>query len=115
MEATDYKCPSCSAPLMYNPETQSWKCEYCFRDYNLDELQKNEAEFEDLDTTETIDVDEYTCQSCGAKIVTDENTTATFCVYCGNTSIIKNRLTGMLKPKSVIPFKTTKAQAESAF
>ena len=115
MEAVDYKCPSCSAPLLYNPETQSWKCEYCFSDYKLEDLKKNEAEFEDLDNTETIDVDEYTCSSCGAKIVTDENTTATFCVYCGNTSIIKNRLTGMLKPKSVIPFKTTKEQAESSF
>lgn len=115
MEATDYKCPACSAPLTYKPETKSWKCEYCFNDYKLEDLHKNEEEFEDLNSKETIDVDEYTCSSCGAKIVTDENTTATFCVYCGNTSIIKNRLTGMLKPHSVIPFKTTKAQAESAF
>lgn len=115
MESSDYKCPACTAPLLYNPVTGSWKCEYCSNDYKLEDLKKNEEEFSDLDSTETIDVDEYTCSSCGAKIVTNENTTATFCVYCGNTSIIKNRLTGMLKPKYVIPFKTTKAQAESAF
>jgi len=115
MEATDYKCPACNAPLTYKPESQSWRCEYCFSDYKLEDLEKNEKEFEDLNSTETIDVDEYTCENCGAKVVTDENTTATFCVYCGNTAIIKNRLTGMLKPKSVIPFKTTKAQAESSF
>jgi len=115
MEAKDYKCPACSAPLRYNPETNSWKCEYCLNNHTLEDLNNNEREFKDLDTKETIDVDEYTCESCGAKIVTDENTTATFCVYCGNTSIIKNRLTGMLKPKSVIPFKTNKSFAESAF
>ena len=115
MEATDYKCPACNAPLTYKPEIQSWRCEYCFSDYKLEDLENNEKEFEDLESTETIDVDEYTCENCGAKVVTDENTAATFCVYCGNTAIIKNRLTGMLKPKSVIPFKTAKAQAESAF
>ena len=115
MQASDYKCPSCSAPLMFNPESGSWKCEYCFKDYTLEDLEKSEKKFNDLDSKETIDVDEYTCSSCGAKIVTDENTTATFCVYCGNTSIIKNRLTGMLKPSFVIPFKTTKEQAINAF
>ena len=115
MQASDYKCPSCSAPLTFNPESGSWKCEYCFRDYKLEDLEKNEEKFNDLDSKETIDVDEYTCSSCGAKIVTDENTTATFCVYCGNTSIIKNRLTGMLKPSFVIPFKTTKEQAINSF
>jgi len=115
MEATDYKCPACNAPLTYKPESESWRCEYCNSNYKLEDLEKNEKEFEDLDNTRTIDVDEYTCENCGAKVVTDENTAATFCVYCGNTAIIKNRLTGMLKPKSVIPFKTTKVQAENAF
>lgn len=115
MQASDYKCPSCSAPLMFKPESASWKCEYCFRDYTLNDLEKNEKEFEDLDNKETIDVDEYVCSNCGAKIITDENTTATFCVYCGNTSIIKNRLTGMLKPSFVIPFKTTKEEAINSF
>lgn len=57
----------------------------------------------------------YECQSCGAKILTDENTTATFCVYCGNTAIIKNRLTGALRPTKIIPFKNTKEEAIKTF
>ena len=115
MQSVDYKCPSCSAPLMFKPELGAWKCDYCAREYTLEELGKNENKAGKLDEESTIDVDEYTCSSCGAKIVTDENTTATFCVYCGNTSIIKNRLTGMLKPKFVIPFKTTKEEAVKNF
>jgi len=105
MQAADYKCPSCSAPLKYNAETGTWKCEYCFTEHTLETLEKNEKKFDDLNTGSIMDVDEYTCASCGAKIITDENTTATFCVYCGNTAIIKNRLTGILKPDGVIPFK----------
>ena len=49
MQASDYKCPSCSAPLKFNPESNSWKCEYCFRDYKLEDLEKNEEKFDDLD------------------------------------------------------------------
>ena len=105
MEVLDYKCPSCSSVLKYNPELSKWKCEHCSNEYLLEDLIENEKEFEDLTTHETMDVDEYTCSNCGAKIITDENTTATFCVYCGNTAIIKNRITGILKPDGVIPFK----------
>ncbi len=115
MNAADYKCPSCSAVLKYNPESNSWKCEYCGSEYRLEDLERNEKKFEDLSIKETMDVDEYSCPNCGAQIVTDENTAATFCVYCGNTAIIKNRLTGMLKPTSVIPFKTTKEKAIETF
>ena len=105
MEAEDYKCPSCSAPIKFNPTLGLWKCEYCKSEYQLEQLKENEQNFENLENEETMDVDEYTCSNCGAKIITEENTTATFCVYCRNTSIIKNRLTGVLKPKYVIPIK----------
>jgi len=115
MEAASYKCPTCSASLIYNIETRSWKCNYCSRNYNLEELGENEKKFNEINNRETIDVDEYTCSSCGAKIITDENTTATFCAYCGNTAIIKNRIVGLLKPDSIIPFKFTKDDAIKAF
>jgi len=111
MEAKDYKCPSCAAALIYNPEKAVWNCKSCSNDYRLEDLQVNEVDFEDLDDYDMIDVDEYTCSNCGAKIVADENTSATSCVYCGGNAIIKNRLKGFLKPKSIIPFKTTKEQA----
>ena len=115
MQAMDYRCPSCSAPLMFNPEKGFWKCDYCSGEFTLEELEKTEKKFGNLEQGPTMDVDEYSCSSCGAKIIADETTTATFCVYCGNTSIIKNRLTGVLKPKYVIPFKNTKEDAVKAF
>jgi len=114
MEVKDYKCPSCAASLIYNPEKAFWSCKYCFNNYTLEDLQVNEADFDDLDEYEALDVDEYTCSNCGAKIVTNENTSATFCAYCGGNAIIKNRLKGFLKPKSIIPFKITKEQAMDA-
>ncbi|MBQ3337142.1 MAG: hypothetical protein IJG80_07040, partial [Selenomonadaceae bacterium] len=56
----------------------------------------------------------FTCSSCGAELVCDENTMATECVYCGNPTMIPKRFDGMLKPDYVIPFKKTKADAVAA-
>ena len=40
--------------------------------------------------------------SCGAEIVTDEQTAATFCVYCGATAILKGKLSGEFTPELII-------------
>ena len=120
METVDHKCPSCTAPLPFNPEIQKWKCEYCGNEYTLEELEKyekksNNFENEVIEPHEKMDLDMYECSNCGAQILADENTTATFCVYCGNTAIIKNRLVGAMKPDKIIPFAYTKKQAEKSF
>ena len=33
---TEYNCPNCNAGLEFNPETQKWKCNYCFSEFNED-------------------------------------------------------------------------------
>ena len=57
----------------------------------------------------------YNCKNCGAEIITDAQTTATFCVYCGNTAILKNKLSGKFSPTKIIPFKKTMEDATNAF
>lgn len=54
------------------------------------------------------------CSSCGAEIVSDANTMATECCYCGNATMLPQRFTGMLRPDYVIPFQTTKEDAIAA-
>ncbi|MBQ1696796.1 MAG: hypothetical protein II075_02830 [Bacteroidales bacterium] len=60
-------------------------------------------------------LDVYRCKNCGAEMVADETTAATFCVYCGSTSILKSRLEGEFRPSRVIPFSKTKEDAINAF
>lgn len=116
MEVLDHKCPGCNAKLPFNPETQRWDCEYCGGSYSLEELTEFEAKQQKAQNEgKTMDADLYECPNCGAQVITDENTSATFCVYCGSTSIIKNRLVSGLRPKYIIPFKKTKKQAIEAF
>ena len=46
----------------------------------------------------------FHCPNCGAEMMTDENTAATFCSFCGSPTLIEERLSGILKPKYLIPF-----------
>lgn len=111
----DNKCPSCGANIKFNPKTQKWDCEYCGSSYEKNVFEQNQKEEKSNNIDLDINIDEYTCPNCGAKVITDENTVATHCVYCGNTTIMKNRIHGELKPNKIIPFKSVKEDAINAF
>lgn len=118
MKTVDHKCPSCNASLKYNPKEKNWKCEYCGGKFTLADLKNNETNFKETKVEkkdESVEMDEYYCQDCGAKIVADKNTAATFCVYCKNTAILKSRLSDKFSPSKIIPFTKTKEEAITAF
>ncbi len=119
----DHKCPNCNAKLNFDIKLQKWKCDYCDSEFTLEELQKrlnNAATDKKNDDTDIVEDDDatyvqYNCPDCGAEIVADELTSATFCIYCGNTAILKNKLAGKFKPDYIIPFKKTEQDAREAF
>lgn len=121
-KAIDHKCPGCRAPIFFVPSLGKWRCEYCNGEYTLEELQKfNNAS--SLEHNKDVHLSEnnedlytsYKCKNCGAEIVADNETAATFCVYCGNTAILKSKLSGQFKPDLIIPFKKEKKVAINAF
>ena len=36
----NYKCPSCGAPMLFNPETQKLSCDYCGTTLSVEEYKK---------------------------------------------------------------------------
>ena len=122
-EVLDHKCPNCGAKLEFNPTKEKWACKYCDSTFELKDLEdkKNASSKEKNKSVEEEKVDDYddyvayNCPDCGAEIITDEQTTATFCVYCGNTAILRNKLSGKFMPSKIIPFKKTKEDAIEAF
>ena len=118
--ALDHKCPGCGAKIVFVPKTGKWHCDNCKNDYDLETLKKfNNASSDEnnKDIEEEVDTNyvEYHCKDCGAKIIADENTASTFCVYCGNTAILKSKLSGKFAPSKIIPFKKSKEEALEAF
>jgi len=123
MESTiEHKCPHCGASLVFDAGTQSVTCQYCNAVFNPESLTEDLASgtveyVSDEGQESDTDMDamtEYSCESCGAAIYTDTTTAATLCPYCGNAVILRGRLSGMLKPDKVIPFKKTKQDALNA-
>ena len=128
MKTVDHKCPNCNASINYNPKDKNWICEYCGSKFTLEELKANEENFKKTNVNnskelkedknekqDNTEMDTYHCQDCGAEIIADKNTAATFCVYCKNTAILKSRLTDKFSPSKIIPFSKTKDDAINAF
>ena len=133
--SVSFKCPSCGGPLGYKPGMEKILCEYCDTEFTAEAIENfyaqkekmaadaqnaKDAKWETEKAGKEWSVDEekllraFTCSSCGAEIVCDENTMATECVYCGNPTMVAARYSGMLKPDYIIPFKKTKEEAVAA-
>lgn len=135
MAVISFKCPNCDGELVFDPSTQKYKCPYCTSLFSQEELdamkpaeesEKKADTFEpgqeETDGEEAIETaDEsaeavlYTCPSCGAEIVTDATTAATFCYYCHNPVVLGSKLAGKFLPDRIIPFEITKEAATKGF
>ena len=115
----DNDCPTCGASLKYNPNTKSWLCESCRVNYTLEELKKHKNASSAENNKDVIHEEGtltiYKCNNCGAEIVADETTSATFCVYCRSTAILKSKLSGEFKPDYIIPFAIDKRKPKNEF
>lgn len=129
-QLTTYQCPNCNGPLKFDPKIQKLKCENCGSTFTTDEIDKYfyeankeaihvDAEKAQKEAAETLQWSKeeaeklraYTCPSCGAQLITDANTGATSCPYCGNPTIVPAQFEGSLKPDYIIPFKLIKEDA----
>lgn len=140
--ALTYICPACNAYLRYDGKQDKWCCDYCESSFTLAELEQRGAKVKDDDyevqqyadkakneskveyhyeenveqgDTDFSEMQGFICPSCGAEIATDSVTAATFCVFCGNPTVLPKQLSGQYRPSGVIPFKTDKKDAQKAF
>ena len=112
-----YSCPNCSAGLRFDPATRTFVCDYCLSSFTEEEMQSNGAEQraeEEARAGEEFcsQMNEYACPACGAEVVSDENTAATFCPYCQNPVVLRGRLSGQMRPDRIIPFAIHKEEAQ---
>ena len=130
MEVITHKCPNCDGALTFDPSDQKFHCPYCMSIFTEAEVtsyeEKQKAARLVDETVETItdtttDSDEsatmdlFSCPSCGAEIVTDSTTAATYCYFCHNPVVLTGRLSGKFLPDKVLPFAIDKEQATTQF
>ena len=104
--SVSYKCPNCAANLEFDADTQQMSCKFCgslIRPEDVITVQNPEWKQETAEKWQS-DVVTYTCGNCGAAVITDQNTSATFCAFCGSPAIVPERLVEGYAPSEVIPF-----------
>jgi len=114
-----YKCPSCGGDMVFNAQKEMLVCASCDTAKTVSEMEAAKTSETDKQTskehTHTGDFNLFQCPSCGAEILTDLHTAATFCSYCNSPTLIESRLNGEVTPSYVIPFKINKIQTTEAF
>lgn len=122
-----FKCPACGGSINYDSRAGRPRCPYCDTEFDIDALL-SATDFVDAEDDVSFDTvgdgewregesDElraYVCASCGGELVTDENTAATVCPFCGNAVVLVKQLSGVRRPDLVIPFKLDKKAACAA-
>lgn len=117
MSLLNYKCPSCGASITYDPNKDMGHCEYCGSTFTLEELEDYAKEMEEASPASQSEEEilSYTCDNCGAEVVSDTTTSATFCYYCHSPVILQRQLAGDFKPDYIIPFAIDKKKAQETF
>ena len=132
--ADSVKCPNCGGNLIFDIEKQKSVCDYCFSEFDAEKLKnfledsekkeesgekvlswKEKKTFEKKREALFSDGMKFTCNSCGAELVTDMHTAIMYCGFCGSPALISERLSEEFAPDFVIPFKIDKAEAEKLF
>lgn len=114
-ELKDFKCPNCGGRLEFDTKSQKLKCPYCEGTFSADVFDEEDHIAIDSETWEDDNIAVYTCRSCGGEIMADRDTAATTCPYCNNPVVMTSNVSGIYKPKRVIPFKYDKKQAKQKF
>lgn len=139
MAAIIFKCPNCGGDLWFEPEKQTFQCEYCLSEFSEEQMNESvSGQSEESDglgmagdkqggpsqggTEQQKEAKEeeepvcmYSCPSCGAEIVADETTAATFCYYCHNPVVLTGKMQGEYHPDGVLPFEIDREKALEIF
>lgn len=124
-----YKCPDCGADMLFDSKSGMLQCQSCGRHDHIDDMQNSKQATDDgpipdyesfvdetqYSTFKEEEARQYQCNNCGAILITEKDTTATTCSFCGAAMVLSDRLSGQLAPAKVIPFKISKEEAQAAF
>ena len=120
-----YECPNCAGNLKFDIASQQLYCEHCEtqmdpysipEEADAEETVMSAAEAGVLGTGEKkYLVTVFTCPQCGAELLSEDNTAATFCSFCGSATILDSRISRERRPARIIPFLQTREDCRKSY
>lgn len=102
------RCNGCGGAMKWRPDLQKLKCRFCETVCEPHEIPVDEHE------GALMECNIFSCTACGAELAVNDTEAATFCAYCGQPSIVFERVSKIRRPRKIIPFRLTREQAEQA-
>ncbi|MBQ8597128.1 MAG: hypothetical protein IJ409_04985 [Lachnospiraceae bacterium] len=106
-----YECPNCGGNLRFDIPSQQLACKFCDTHVSPYAIQKETDAVE----REYYEATVFTCPQCAGEILTTDNEAASFCSFCGASTILSSRIAKEKRPKYIIPFKITKEDCKEAY
>ncbi len=119
-----FPCEQCGAELVFEPGTDSLKCEYCghiniiqvewapIHEYDFRSALRKLHQLKDEPSRIIAILD---CPSCGAKFSLKPNENAGDCPFCGAPAVISKENARYIHPESLLPFIIREKQAQQIF
>lgn len=115
-----YNCKKCGAELYWSSDKTALACDYCGSVFPVSEYEQETECVDAVISNEMRSTDgsiahylvEYSCEGCGAKIVTAASTVSTTCAYCGRAITVVNEFASDFNPDVIIPFRVNKENAK---
>lgn len=108
-----YECPNCAGNLKFDIARQQLYCEYCGTQVDPYDFHKEKDAGEESPGEYEATV--FTCPQCGGEIVSEDTTAATFCSFCGASSVLDSRISKKRRPGCIVPFTRTKENCRAAY
>jgi len=105
------KCPNCNGTLVFDVKNQIVRCLHCDSVFAPDQLKSSNSADESFYEGGKL----YTCQNCGAELLSMDSEAVTYCNYCGSEAILENEMSGINHPRFIIPFKISKDECKSIY
>ncbi len=116
------KCTYCGGALKFDADIQMLVCEHCSGMFPVEKTEEEKMlsdspqnmdmvtdSFPQNDVAaEEMECSVYNCTSCGSQLVLNDVEAATYCAYCGQPTIVFDRIVKRRRPKYIIPFSVTK-------
>ncbi len=106
-----YECPNCAANLKFDIVRQVLACEHCGGTWDPYAISREK----DAEETQNYEVTVFTCPQCGGELLSEDTTAATFCSYCGASTILDSRVSRERRPERIVPFTRTKEDCREAY
>lgn len=111
-----YKCQMCGGNMVFDPVTQTLKCENCGTEIQIQDDGSGMVEHSlDHRAKNTVKASEKTsrtmkCNGCGAMIEVEANCTSLECPYCGSQYVLADKQADVALPDGVVPFVVEKKE-----